>query len=762
MSSMRLLIFIFSMLFCLTAWTQNKKVQVELLDPVTRQPLQNVFVQINGLPWPMLSNDQGLVWIEVPSNQKSLILFSLIGYQSASIEYKPEADSDKLKVFLKEESLFLETIVVSASRSEQRQEDVSISMNVLKPYLIENRNTTDMKVLLNQSPGVNITDGQANIRSGSGWSYGAGSRVQVLLDGLPLMSADANQVQWSLLPQEAAGQVEVLKGASSALFGSSALNGSIQLRTLEPSEKPFTRIAVFQSSYLNPPKAEWKWWDGYQGLTGMRFLHTRKLGKWDLNLSGYGQQSAGFKWNERDDRARLNAKTRYHINNNLSLGLGGGILLSKDGESLLWDNYSRPYVGLDSSITENSGLDFYIDPSIRYRRGKGVHEWVNRFLRVENNSANETTVFDNASEQIQSQYSYQYFSEKWGIFTGGVFLQMAQSNSEIFEGYHNASNLAGFAQWDGSWNRLKTSIGFRVEEARVDQIKYAQPVARFGLNYRAFEATYLRSSFGQGFRFPSMAELFTRTNIGAINVFPNAQLEPETGYSFELGIRQILGKTGSWKGYLDLAAYYMRYDNMMEFSFGIWELPGGLGFKSVNVGPTSVSGLELELGAEGRFNKVDFRWMAGANFADPVSLDPTAIYAQDANGNDLTYESSSSDASNAVLKYRYKLLIRSDIEMSWKNWTLGTSMRFNDFMQNVDAIFDGPITDFILPGNGIGTYREELSSGDLLIDLRIQFAIKKHWTLSLQSENLNNRAVMSRPGKMEAPRTLTFGIRYEG
>ena len=83
-------------------------------------------------------------------------------------------------------------------------------------------------------------------------------------------------------------------------------------------------------------------------------------------------------------------------------------------------------------------------------------------------------------------------------------------------------------------------------------------------------------------------------------------------------------------------------------------------------------------------------------------------------------------------------------------------------MQNIDAVFDGPIIDFILPDNGFGRYRDELNRGDFMVDLRIQFALRKQWTLSLQSENLNNRAVMSRPGKMEAPRTLTFGIRYEG
>ena len=74
-------------------------------------------------------------------------------------------------------------------------------------------------------------DGQANIRGGSGWSYGAGTRVLVMVDDMPLISGDAGQVQWNLIATENVNQVEIIKGASSALYGSSALNGIINIRT---------------------------------------------------------------------------------------------------------------------------------------------------------------------------------------------------------------------------------------------------------------------------------------------------------------------------------------------------------------------------------------------------------------------------------------------------------------------------------------------------------------------------------------------------
>jgi len=68
-------------------------------------------------------------------------------------------------------------------------------------------------------------------QGGSGYSYGAGSRVLVLVDDLPLLSPDAGDVKWDYLPVENISQVEIIKGASSVLYGSSALNGIINVRT---------------------------------------------------------------------------------------------------------------------------------------------------------------------------------------------------------------------------------------------------------------------------------------------------------------------------------------------------------------------------------------------------------------------------------------------------------------------------------------------------------------------------------------------------
>ena len=87
-----------------------------------------------------------------------------------------------------------------------------------------------------------MVDGEPQIRSGSGFSYGAGSRVMVMVDDLPVLSGDAGRPTWGFLPLENLEQIEVIKGASSVLYGSAALSGVINIRTRYPDARPLTRI----------------------------------------------------------------------------------------------------------------------------------------------------------------------------------------------------------------------------------------------------------------------------------------------------------------------------------------------------------------------------------------------------------------------------------------------------------------------------------------------------------------------------------------
>ena len=233
------------------------------------------------------------------------ITFKYIGYEDIVKEVTVRSGENKiLNTALKPASKLVSTVVISAGRFEQKIEEITVSMEVIKPSLIENKNTTDIQTAMDQVPGVNITDGQANIRGGSGWSYGAGSRVLVMVDDMPLISGDAGQVQWKLIATENINQIEVIKGAASALYGSSALNGVINIRTAFPSQKDidkdpekkgFLKVNMHMG-LIDKPKREILNWNGEKrrAFKGYEFLFSNKYDNWDLSLGGNIFQDDGF------------------------------------------------------------------------------------------------------------------------------------------------------------------------------------------------------------------------------------------------------------------------------------------------------------------------------------------------------------------------------------------------------------------------------------------------------------------------------------
>lgn len=157
----------------------------------------------------------------------------------------------------------------------------------MKPKQLATSNILRIDDIARRVSGLNVADGQANIRAGSGWSYGVGSRVMMVLDGLPLLSPDRGDVKWTLLPTESVGQIEVLKGASSVLYGSSAMNGTISLQTQKPTTTPVTRITTFMS-FITPSKRKvTQYWEFPKPSFGFSFMRAHKpKDNFEYNVGG--------------------------------------------------------------------------------------------------------------------------------------------------------------------------------------------------------------------------------------------------------------------------------------------------------------------------------------------------------------------------------------------------------------------------------------------------------------------------------------------
>ncbi len=672
-----------------------------------------------------------------------------IGYQTIIKKIKlSENDSISLNISMVPSIEMLQELVVSAEKAEQKISEVTVSMSLLKPKRMLEDNTTSLDQILNKMSGINILDGQPSIRGGGGYSYGAGSRVLVLVDGLPLKSADAEHIKWSFLPLETLSQLEIIKGASSVLYGSSALNGVINLRTKNPGPDPETVFQGFGGFYLNPQRKEIIWWDSPRWFAGSSFSHARKINKLDLTVGANIYQNEGYRENEYEKRVRLDLKLnqRSKALRGLSYGINASMMFLKEEDFFLWENAdSGAYRQNLAGTSYLDGFRLYLDPHISYFSQKGgKHSLKTRYF-TNTNDFPDNPDKNNHFDLFLGEYKYQKkFSENIRL-TIGAYSNYSIVRANLF-GDHNRTETALFTQLSGTLvTRLKYNIGFRWETYRLDDfIETPHPVFRTGLNYQAFPYTFIRVSAGQGYRFPSIAEKFATTQLGALNIFPNPYLQSETGWSAEIGVVQGY-KMGKWTGFLDFAFFRNEYVNMIEYTFGVYppdpgQIPGlkDIGFKALNVGNAQITGIEIIINGERNFGKLKSNFQAGYTWINPVDLNIQKT-----------------DTTNNILKYRFRHSLKGDVNLSWKRFSTGATLVYNSFMERVDSVFTDPLVgNLILPG--YPEYRDDHQTGSMVIDYRISWNMSEAARLSFIIKNLFNVEYMGRPGDILPHRSITL------
>ncbi len=742
----------------------------------------------------------------LPAGNHNLII-KCIGYHDKFLTIQNLKENRNIGViFLKEKSVDFKQLVISAGKFQQDIANVTMSMEVIQPRLLQDKNVTSLEDGLQQVPGVIIVDDEPQIRSGSGYSFGAGSRVQVLIDDIPILSGDAGKASWAFLPMENIAQLEIIKGASSVLYGSSALSGVIHFRTAYPTSTPKTRFQVWSGIY-SAPKGPHHYWNGLNKKAGYFFNHSQKNGNWEWLLAATLQADDGHMGPNKDslgqvlpydqnpftvdrysseNRSRINFQLRHRNPKiqGLSYGINGIVAQSQSLSTLIWENSTNGLFGAYSgSNTYTYQLVSALDPFVEYYNKKGSkHSIKSRWQSLDNYNDNAQ---GNYSDVYYTEYQYQQDWESWGIpgirTTIGAVNSITQAKGELYiggntNGINSASNRAAFFQADGQWRkRLFLSAGCRLEQFTINQEKSQKPVFRAGINYKWFEHTHLRASYGQGFRFPSIAEKFIITALGAVKVYANPDLKPESSENLELGIKQGF-QLGQFKGYIDAAAFQQTFDQFIEFTFGQWaENPGlnnmlGLGFKSLNTGSAKVQGAEVSIMGTGEIRPgTNIDLLAGYTYTKPTSTTPNFNYATRAMDNPFilpifaqtNYTSTSSNPSNNILKYRMQHLIRGDVSLRQSHWHIGFSSRYNSHMQNIDNAFEK--LEFYFPKDfnpGIIQWRESHQKGDWIFDARAGI----NWNnqqLTISVNNLTNRLYAIRPLAIESTRLINIQYSIE-
>ncbi len=750
---------IFSALFALfqsNGLAQSAEIEGKVIAR-DKSPMPGVHVFVDELHG-AITNEHGIFSFSMPVGAYQLSARSL-GFLEFSKSFVLTSDGIYLSITLEPKLEELSDVVISAGKASERRKDVVVSMEVIKPDLIEIVPVTNMEEAMRIIPGVNVADGQVSIRSGAGYSYGAGSRVMVLFDGLPILSADAGDVKWTLLPLENLEQIEVIKGASSSLYGTGALNGIINFIPAWPNPESKTKLSLVQGAYFSPQRKETKWWGKdtrmYQAYS---ISDSRQIDRLDIISEFSYFSDDGYRTYNDENRFNAHMKLRYRPESIEGLHLGIGTLFSDQSkrEFFFWRNASEGIYMQDSAnATLTQSQRFAIDPFITYYRNGWQQSIKSRFFYNKNDVSGES--MDNEFNSLFVEYLLnKTFIKDWR-FLSGVHYSNANIYSNLYEN-HTSGNLALFVQLEKKFfDRVRVSAGLRYETFRLDSNREAtKPLSRIGVNYQLSQTGNLRASYGQGFRYPTVAEKFTQTQLSGLRVMPNPHILPESGWNVELGYRQEF-RVYSALGYIDIAFFQTEYHQMMEYAFGVIDsityLPihdiaqmgfHPLGFQSQNVGQARINGFEISTGMQGFIGPAKIQLLAGYTYTLPVDLNTDSVY-----------QSQKSTETN-ILKYRYKHAVNLSSQISYRKLAFGYTLLYNSRIEAIDRFFE---LGLVLPG--LKNYREEFDNGVLNMDLSVSYQLNSRFGLAIMLKNLANNEYMIRPGDIGAPRNIMLKLTAE-
>lgn len=734
--------------------------------------------------WAAQTDFDGKYTISVPAG-KYFVMYSYIGKETKIKEVNLVSGETKiLNVILESNNVELEIVTVTSGKYEKKFGEEVVSIEVLPSNIIEN-NAAQADETLTKVPGYTKIGKNASIRGGSGFAGGASSRVMVLVDGVPSLSAESGTINFENLPIENLKQVEIIKGASSAMYGSSALNGIINFRTAWPTKGKTFRRATVSGGYYDRYSSKmiqnidkWRNEDNHIAVFGnITYEHRQRFKKMDLVFGAHYRNDQGFRKNNELQRVRLNGKIR-HISKKiegLTVGLawnaaweGGATFFMWSGLDSLSNVPSASLVRYNADGSPNPGTFPAKNQRTTYiNRMLALNPFVSYYDKKENKHSlrfryynNFFTNFgyeDSYTNHIYGDYTFYRKMKKLDIdLTTGLSGFYTNTFGKTFnDKSHNAVNLGAFIQIDKKFiKKITLSTGLRLGYNQINDktplsnipllslfkkngkvYSPVRPLFRIGLNYEPIKGTFIRASYGEGFRVPTISELYVYTVRGTI-IKPNPNLKTENGWSTEIGIKQAV-KKGKWQGYFDLAGFITGYDNYIEFLPKIDTTNGAIYFSAENSEKARIMGFELSALGQGELFGIPLNFLGGYTFTSPIDLGVRK---------NVSYE-------DKILNYRNLHSLKADIEASYKKFTLGIAFIYNSNMVNIPSIQTGFY--------GITEYRKLDDDGYILFDTRIRYNFTEKIKVSLIAKNLFNETYSTRPGMLENPRYFTIQYQHQ-
>lgn len=511
-----------------------------------------------------------------------------------------------------------DTIIVTASRSETPLSQVGQSVTIITADDIKTRQSTAVVDLLRTVPGVTFTRNGGLGTSASVNIRGADSDQTVaLIDGVKINdpSSPGSGFNFGNLLTGNIGRIEVVRGSQSVLWGSQAIGGVVNIITREPTEE-----------FALNAQAEYGWRDT-SNLVGNV---SGKFGPVSASVgAGYLRSDSFSTFNEERGATERDGYENYGANAKFNIALSEAISVDLRG----W--YSNGKVGIDgfppptyafgdtneTAQTEEfvgyAGLNIgLMDGRFRNRLAYAYTDTARENLDLSGGTPFQTFDAKGKNERLEYQGNFD-IGDAYGL-TFGAEREKSSFSTSSYGGpitRANATIDSFYGQLSATpINGLTLTAGARHDDH--DTFGGKTTLAANGVFSPNDGATTIRASYGEGFKTPSLFQLFSE--------YGNTALKPETSKGWDAGLSQKL-----LDGAVEIGAtwFHRSTSNQIVFISCTAPLTGictGRPFGTYdNVARARAKGLEFGLTlkpVEALTVQVNYSWIDAENRANGLKL----------------------------------------------------------------------------------------------------------------------------------------------
>lgn len=506
-----------------------------------------------------------------------------------------------------------DVIVVSGSKVEQSVDSTVEKVNVISSDELEKKGARTVAESLRSLPGVVVTQSTLKNKSSSVMIQGfEGQYVKILIDGVAVDGENGGAVYLERLPIENIDHIEVVQGATSALYGSDAMGGVINIITKKNvSEDESLKISGnisedFATSFQNKTgiglnltasnffasangSFDWR-----KGLT--EEVSDSNIGSVDetkIPKSHLGYANARFGYNAKTWKVSVDGSFSDYLRETTNIGV------SRRSKYISENDYSEQrFSGVlrgEKEFSDTLGIKAYLS-------GK------NYTAKLDETKLFSTTAdsdSESKNKSLESEIQVTWTSNDYNSLVCGLYGMYETEDGSSFTELEKQALVSLFAQdefdFTGGDEKLVFNFGGRLDlQPAINGSKTLfQATPKAGLKYMPFDSTTLRLAYGMGYKLPTLKQKYyvfyhSHGNSG-FYVYGNKDLDPEYSHGFNLNLDQKIGE----RILLTAGGFYNIHKSLIDSE----KLSSG-DYQYKNIEKAFTYGGSL--GLSGKFDRVEF------------------------------------------------------------------------------------------------------------------------------------------------------------